>query len=108
MILMDVIVVTISSVPMGCYLIYLVIQSSNRLFTPLETLFIYLIQLISSTQSAGSFYFYLWISPAFRNNIKSMLLKVFCCRKNTHVAAMLSTTSTAQHARVTTVPNVDV
>ena len=81
MILLDVAVVTISNVPTGCYLIYVVTKSGNRLFTPVETLLIYMTQILSSTQSCGSFYFYLTVSSAFRKNIRAMLVNVFCCGK---------------------------
>lgn len=80
MILLDIFIVVISNVPMGCFLIYAVAYTSNRLFTPVETLLIYLAQLLSSTQSCGSFYFYFIVSPAFRRNIRQMILKIFCCK----------------------------
>ena len=100
MILLDVLVVTISNLPIGCYLIYVVTKSGNRLFTPVETLLIYMSQLLSSIQSAGSFYFYLTVSSAFRKNVKAMLGKVLCCGKwIARVDVEPAVTSTAPLAR---------
>ena len=73
MILLDVVVVTISNLPLAIFLIYAAVQTSGRWFTPVESLLLYVAQIISSIQSCGSFYFYLMFSPAFRQNIIMML-----------------------------------
>lgn len=101
MILLDVIVVVMSNVPMGCFLIYAVAYTSNRLFTPVETLLIYLAQLLSSTQSCGSFYFYFCVSPAFRNNIRAMLVRVFCCKEMSARIGVTGVSATAPMVRST-------
>ena len=78
MILLDVIVVAISNMPIGVFLIYAVTNSSSTAFTPIQTLLIITTQLISTIQVFGSFYFYLLVSSAFRNNVKNMLRNIFC------------------------------
>ena len=72
MILLDVVVVALSNIPLGIFYMYAVTNSGNQLPSSLENLFFLLAQLLSSTQPAGCFYFYLIISSAFRANAKRM------------------------------------
>ena len=44
MILLDIIVVALSNIPLGCFVIYAVTKALNRAFTPTETLLIILCQ----------------------------------------------------------------
>ena len=78
MILLDVIVVALSNIPYGMFLIHVATNVTNRRFTAIETLLIVLAQLISAIQVFGSFYFYLIVSSAFRNNVKKMLCNFIC------------------------------
>ena len=103
MILLDVVVVTISNLPLGCFIIYAVTNASNRLFTPTETLLIYLVQLLTAAQSSGSFYLYLVVSPAFRTNIKLMLAKLLCGWTPAARNAVVPVSATAPAPRTTMV-----
>ena len=78
MILLDVVIVSLSNVPFGMFLIYGVTKALNRFLTPTETLLFTLAQLIGSIQVFGSFYFYLLVSSAFRNNVQNMLRNTIC------------------------------
>lgn len=78
MILLDVVVVALSNIPLGMFLIYAVTKAMNRLFTPTENLLVILAQLISTFQVFGSFYLYLMVSSVFRNNVKMLLHNIIC------------------------------
>ena len=113
MILLDVVVVSISNIPFGLFLIYVVTNALDRGFTPTETLLIIVAQLISTIQVFGSFYFYLIISSAFRTNVNNMLCKMICFWKPrpTHQIAPIvpipDTHPTATNSKtITKMPNV--
>lgn len=112
MILLDVIVVGLSNIPLGMFLIYAVTKAMNRLFTPTESLLIILAQLISTFQVFGSFYLYLMVSSVFRNNVKKLLYNIICFwkpRKMHLVAPSVLTAGTHPTANAPSkMPKVDV
>lgn len=81
MILLDIAVVSLSNIPLGMFLLYAGTKTSNSPFTTIETLLVITAQLISTIQVFGSFYFYMFISSAFRNNVKKLLYSIVCCGK---------------------------
>ena len=95
MILLDVVLVILSSVPLGSFLMYAVTKDTNRIFTPTEGLLIVLAQLLTAIQAFGSFYFYLIVSPAFRNNVRNMLRDILCFWKPRNMNQVAPSTVTA-------------
>ena len=81
MIFLDIAVVSLSNIPLGMFLLYAGTKTSNSPFTTIETLLIIIAQLISTIQVFGSFYFYMIVSSAFRNNVKKLLHSIVCCGK---------------------------
>lgn len=81
MILLDIAVVSLSNIPLGMFLIYAGTKTSSSPFTTIETLLVITAQLISTIQVFGSFYFYMFVSSAFRNNVKKLLYSIVCCGK---------------------------
>ena len=78
MILFDIVIVTVSNVPLGVMYVYLISKAIGSRITLLENMIFLLTQLLSATQVFGSFYFYLIISSAFRKNVKNMLCSIAC------------------------------
>ena len=95
MILLDVFVVALSNIPMGMFLIYVVTHVGNRRFAPVEILLVTLAQIISTIQIFGSFYLYLAVSSAFRNNVKNMLRNIICFWKPTATHQIAPSVQTA-------------
>lgn len=81
MILLDIAVVSLSNIPLGMFLLYAGTRNSSARFTAIEALLIVTTQLISTVQVFGSFYFYMLVSSTFRNNVKKLLYRIFCCGK---------------------------
>lgn len=77
MILFDVVIVAVSNAPQGLLYVYLVSKINMSRTTSMESLISVLTQLLSATQAFGSFYFYLIVSTAFRNNVSNMLWRLF-------------------------------
>lgn len=108
MILLDVVVVVLSNVPFGMYLIYVATNVTNRRFTAIETLLIVVFQLISAIQVFGSFYFYLIVSSAFRHNVKNMLCNLVCFWKPRTMHQIAPSVHTVGSQPVATAPAVSV
>ena len=99
MILLDVIVVALSNIPLGCFIIYASKNCANRPLTPTEGLFGIVTQLIGTAQASGSFYFYVIVSSALRTNVKIMLSNVLCFwkpRTTNQIAASIGTALAVQ------------
>ena len=80
MVLIEILIVCLSSIPLGCFQVYTIVIDVMVLYTVKYSFAYYIINLISTTQSWASFYVYLFVSPAFRKNTQILTRKIFCCK----------------------------